>query len=76
MNLYDMTTKALANRRDQIEDMGDGKPGEHRSIVLELERRASALVSDMTLEQYTRSLSIGYTQVTVEYEDAMGWKYN
>jgi hypothetical protein len=39
MNIYDLTTKALANRRDQIEDMGNGVPGEHRAIKLELERR-------------------------------------
>jgi hypothetical protein len=39
MNLAALTTKELAQRLDTIEDMGNGAPGEHRAIKLELERR-------------------------------------
>ena len=39
MNLAALTTKELAQRLDTIEDMGNGEPGEHRAIRLELERR-------------------------------------
>jgi hypothetical protein len=39
MNLAAFTTIELAQRLDTIEDIGNGKPGEHRAIRLELERR-------------------------------------
>lgn len=55
MNIYDMTTKALANRRDQIEELENLLPfgaertaliNEDKRIKRELERRDALLTAE------------------------------
>ena len=58
MNLAALTTKELAQRLDTIEDMGDGKPGEHRAIKLELERRDAELMARPEVREAFRTLHL------------------
>lgn len=55
MNLSHLSTKELALRRDHIEDMRDGLPGEHRSILLELERRNAAEMARPEIREMFRT---------------------
>lgn len=72
-----MTVKELALRRDHIEDMNDARPGEHRAILLELERRS--LIPNgkgrmVKLTGYPEDPKLA--QAIVDWENENGYKYN